>query len=343
MNEPLVSIVITVYNTEEYMLKKCFDSILRQFYKNIELIIVDDGSNQKTAGWLDNYYREHEDIILIHNQNGGASVARNTGIRIAKGDFITFIDADDWIDPDFITTLLKGFDDKIDIVMCSRKFEFLSHSKENHFFDKDALFDSGNKKILISRSITTGVAGTWCKIYRVSFIRDNQLSYDPKLRRTQDIIFNLYAFQMADKIRYIDSCSYHYRMQNESVTKKCNPNAIEILTLAAYGFSHFVNQYYTEDNEIRRDMYHKCINILNEICKLQVFNSNYSICRAKRYELISNLLDEPVYKEAINNYKVKQYPSILGKIKLSLLKKKYFSILFQVFKLQTYAESRRNY
>lgn len=343
MNEPLVSIVVPVYNTDEHMLEKCFDSILQQTYTNIELIIIDDGSKPETADWLDEYNRIHEDIIVIHNQNGGASVARNTGIGIAKGDYITFVDADDWVEPDFINALLKGFDDEIDIVMCTRQFEFFTHSKENHFFDKDALFDSGNKKELISKSITTGVAGTWCKMYRISFIRDNKLSYDPKLRRTQDIIFNLYAFQKAGRIRYLDLCNYHYRMQNESVTKKCNPKAIEILTPAAYEFSNFVNQYYMEDKEIRGHMYHKCINILNEICKLQVFNSKYSVSRSRRYELIRNLLDEPIYREAVNNYTVNQYPSILGKIKLLLLKKQHFFVLFQVYKLQMYAESRRNY
>lgn len=343
MKTPLISVIVPVYNTEIYMLEKCFESILNQNNENFELVVIDDGSNSKTASFLDTYKEKFPCIKLIHNKNGGASVARNTGIQVSCGKFITFIDADDWIEPDYIDMLLREFDTDADIVMCTRVFEYKTKSIENHFFDEDITFCDSAKKTLILKSITSGVAGTWCKVYRKDFLERFALKYDPKLRRTQDIIFNLYAFKWARKIRYIDQCKYHYRMQNESVTKKYNPEADKILTLAAREFEIYVDRFYPDDSEIRQALYLKCLNILHEICKLKIFNGKYAIGKKERYCQMDMLCMEIPYKTAIESYTIKDYPSLLGKVRLVLLKKKAYNLLFYMYKLQGMIEQRRNY
>lgn len=345
MDIPLVSVVVPVYNVEDYMLSECFNSILTQGYPNIELIIVDDGSNEKTKRWLDSFCKSHNEIVLIHIPNGGASVARNKGIDKATGEYITFIDADDWIDKEYISTLVDNFDTETDIVMCSRVFEYLTYKRENSFFSEDKLFDVSNKEELIHKSITSGIAGTWCKMYRMSFLSENNLRYDSRLRRTQDIIFNLYAFQNASSVKYINKCIYHYRMQNGSVTKKYNTKADIILTPAASEFVNFVNRYYDNNEQIKSDLYYKCITILNEICKLKVFNPEYinSVDRNNRYSLISELVNLSVYKSAIDSYPIMMYPSVLGRIKLCLLKRKKYRLLYQIYRFQLFVEHRRNF
>ena len=163
-----VSIVVPVYNTGKEMLVRCFDSIINQTYKNIELIIVDDGSEQETADVCDKYCNDHQEfnIRVIHNKNGGASVARNTGIENSTGAYITFVDADDWVDSEYIEFLhTRIIEVDADIVMCTRVLEYRTYRKENHFFNTDIVFKNENKKELVRKSITTGVAGTWCKLY----------------------------------------------------------------------------------------------------------------------------------------------------------------------------------
>lgn len=340
-----ITIIIPVYNVEKYMLIQCLDSILNQTYKNIELIIVDDGSKQDVADLCEEYRASHShfDIKVVHNRNGGASVARNTGIEISTGAYITFVDADDWIDDDYVEQLYKKIvKSNADIVMCSRVFEFKSNSKHDSFFDKDKVFSSQNKKELIRKSITTGVAGTWCKLYRREFLVKNNLKYDKNLRRTQDIIFNLYAFQKADKIIYFNKSIYHYRMQNESVTKKYNSNADDILTRAAVEFRKFAEEFYPEDEDILQDVYYKCLIIFNEILKLKFFNSKYSKSRKHKYEEIELLSSAKIYSEAmkkISGVKINR----LMKLRIFLIKNSNYILLELLYFLQRLIEKRRNF
>ena len=102
----LVSIIIPIYNVEHY-LKRCLDSVIRQTYTNLEIILVDDGSLDSCPQICDDYATDDNRIIVIHKKNGGLSDARNVGLNICKGDFITFIDSDDWINEKYIDTLLN--------------------------------------------------------------------------------------------------------------------------------------------------------------------------------------------------------------------------------------------
>ena len=104
--EPLISVIVPVYNVENY-LEKCVDSIIAQTYKNIEVILVDDGSTDKSATICDKYSQIYERIKVIHKVNGGLSSARNAGLEVCSGDFVGFVDSDDWIFPTMYEDLLS--------------------------------------------------------------------------------------------------------------------------------------------------------------------------------------------------------------------------------------------
>ena len=108
-NEPLISVIIPVYKVEKY-LNKCVDSVLNQTYKNLEIILVDDGSPDKCPEICDEYAKKDDRIKIIHKQNGGLSDARNVGIEKSTGEYITFIDSDDYVDSNYIEQLYKLFD-----------------------------------------------------------------------------------------------------------------------------------------------------------------------------------------------------------------------------------------
>ena len=104
MNKPLISIIIPVYNAEKY-LKKCLDSVINQTYKNLEIILVDDGSTDKSPEICDKYAEKDSRIIVLHKENGGVSSSRNAGLDIFKGEYLSFVDSDDYVEPDYIEYL----------------------------------------------------------------------------------------------------------------------------------------------------------------------------------------------------------------------------------------------
>lgn len=119
MSKPLISIIVPVFNVENY-LEKCIESIIAQTYQNIEIILVDDGSEDNSGRICDKFAKEDSRIVVIHKKNGGLSTARNAGIDIAKGFFIGFIDSDDYVSVDFCEILLQAIiNEKADMAICN--------------------------------------------------------------------------------------------------------------------------------------------------------------------------------------------------------------------------------
>lgn len=344
MIKDMVSVIIPVYNAVFGDLKECYDSIMSQTYSNLELIICDDGSKKECATQCDELALSDSRVRVFHKENGGASSARNFGIAKANGEFLVFVDADDWIEKDYIKKLKDEFTNDIDIVICDRCFELKNETLANiHFFSNELIFTNKEKKKLISNSILHSVGGTWCKMYRRSFIDKNDLRYDLKLRRTQDVIFNLYAFQKAEKVKYIQYNGYHYRMNNESITKKYNNQSDKILTVAALAFSEFVKKYYPDDSAINQYFYHRCINIISEILKLQYFNP-YNLDEKKDIlRDVKCLFDRDIYKEAVFGIELCKYNTMIGKIKIILMRLKLYNVLRILFKIQYKRDETKNY
>ena len=106
MNPPLVSVIIPVYNTEQYLCR-CLDSVLSQSYKKLEVILVDDGSTDCSCNICDEYAANHDNVYVVHITNGGASMARRLGLQMSHGDYVTFVDSDDYVSPNYVSTLLS--------------------------------------------------------------------------------------------------------------------------------------------------------------------------------------------------------------------------------------------
>ena len=125
INEPLITIIVPVYNGEKYI-DQCINSILNQEYKNIELILVNDGSKDNSKLILDNWAKRESKIKVIHQENSGVSVARNKGIEMAQGSYITFVDVDDYVAKDYISyyyNLIKEYDAQIALTPMPQKFK----------------------------------------------------------------------------------------------------------------------------------------------------------------------------------------------------------------------------
>lgn len=230
-----ISIIVPVYNIHNNYLIKCINSILNQDYKNIEVILINDGSSDDNRSILNDYASRDNRIILINRENRGVGYTRNEGIDIATGEWLAFVDADDWLDKSYISCLVNIPNlDGYDIVMCNSyvykegeffKNDFLSHKEERRLEPSEIMeilsslvYDYNKLNKYKPQFIDCGVP--WGKIYKTSFLRNKNIRYCVDLKRFQDNVFNLYCFNYAKKIYYNPQNLYYYRIFNESVSNK---------------------------------------------------------------------------------------------------------------------------
>lgn len=233
MSKPLISIVIPCYNVEKY-LTKCLESVVGQTYTNLEIICVIDGSPDNSLAICNKFAEKDKRIVIIEQDNQGLSGARNTGIAVASGEYIVFLDSDDWIE---ISTcekaLSKMIDNNLDLVIWSYVREFSNSQKEKLILgDKDLTFDSdGCRKLhrrifglygeeLSNPENADSLVTAWGKMYRASLIKNIKF-VDTKEIGTEDALFNCYAMKNVKSAYYIAECLNHYRKDNEtSLTSK---------------------------------------------------------------------------------------------------------------------------
>lgn len=220
----LITVIVTAYNIGKY-LPQCLESVLSQTYKNIELIIVDDGSTDDTFKIVQQYQNLNPHIQYFYQQNLGVSVARNLGLSKARGSYVMFVDGDDYLDNNIITYLVNQIGDNTDIVCCSYKaFVDNGTSKTFRFYANDFTVHSlaGKEKMFLqllngrygqtTKEYYTTIGVPWGKLYKKSFLDTYRLSFNPALRRMQDNMFNMYAFYYAQEIIYQNQPLYNYRL-----------------------------------------------------------------------------------------------------------------------------------
>lgn len=233
-----VSVIIPVYNAKDY-LDDCIKSLLNQTLSDCEFIFVNDGSKDNSQEIIEEYKKEDTRIILINQENKGIGEARNAGINLAQGDYISFLDNDDFFKNDFLEYLYKrAVKDDLDILISKtilgRDGKFII--KENGF-DTNLIFD----KTFIQNNIIPNLLrvedlfAVWNKIYKRSFINANQIRFPGNRVIEEDNMFNIQAFNKANKVLFVDYAGYYYR---EVITSKSR------LTLENDYFSKALEKYY---------------------------------------------------------------------------------------------------
>lgn len=229
-NTPLVSVIVPVYNVEDYV-EKCINSITKQSYNNLEIILVNDGSTDNSQKICINHQKNDSRIIVINKKNGGLSDARNTGIDIAKGDYLAFVDSDDYIHSDMIKTMISSsILEQSDIVICGHFSvnkdeisEIRNDGEKYSYNSKEALI-----KILIDEEINSFA---WDKIYKKELFKG--LRY-PLGRIFEDTAFTYKLFEKANKITQLNNSYYYYLKRDESLTNVYNPKKYYHNFLAFY-------------------------------------------------------------------------------------------------------------
>ena len=248
MQEPKISVIVPVYKVEKY-LKRCVDSIINQTYRNLEIILVDDGSPDSCPAMCDKFAEKDSRIIVIHKENGGLSDARNAGLDIAKGEYFGFVDSDDYISPIMYETLLNRIlSDKSELAVCEyvrvydsderEKSEKTLQETHKRCYSPDEFIS----ELFLQRSGAYVVA--WSKLYRREIFSTLRFPFG-KQHEDEFIIHRVIA--QCQKISYAEDTLYYYWQRGESIMSR----EFDVRRLD-YGDALIDRYYFTKKNKLKQ-------------------------------------------------------------------------------------------
>ncbi len=256
MND-LISIIVPIYNVEKYLCK-CVDSLINQTYKNLEIILVDDGSKDKCPEICDEYAKRDYRVKVVHKKNGGLSDARNAGMKIATGKYISFIDSDDYVSLDFIETLYNTMiKENSDIVECS----VVKFYEDNHF---DDYYDDFN---VVNFSTVDGLSAlisenpfhqhVWNKLYKSDIVLDIQFAVG---KLNEDEFWTYQIFGKAKKVSKINKTMYYYLQRKNSIMgNKYDIRRLDVLE-GKYNRQVYMDRNFPElSQQAKIDFFGSCI------------------------------------------------------------------------------------
>ncbi|MGO5473359.1 glycosyltransferase [Streptococcus hyointestinalis] len=317
--KPLLSVIVPVYNVEKY-LKRCLESILVQSWNNYEIILVDDGSTDRSAQICDSYAEKYEMIRVIHKENNGLSDTRNRGIEQASGEYVYFPDSDDWLEPNTFSDLSDVIEElTYDIISFNR--EFVTSEEEKLVSAKPRIQKLSGKQALLEmlkQGDVTGFAND--KIYRKNLFLDNDIEF-PVGKYYEDLGTNYKLFLKSTKVYVTNQKYYHYLIANpDSITQSWNEQKLKDM------FGFYKEIYYSslvrekiEEFEIE-SLQAYYINGL-----VHILSSLYKSNLSEQYADIEEDLKQEISKNSLSVTKLSNQPN---RIKYLLYKLGLLKILF---------------
>lgn len=294
---PLVSVVVPVYNAERY-LERCVNSALSQTLKDIELILVDDGSTDGSAAMCDAYAAKDDRVIVLHERNGGPSPARNNGIAAAQGTYLYFLDSDDWLEPDGMERLVK--------LMETHSVDFVRHrgirsgwpgqsgdspcmeepvrEMTGGLYDRERIEKEILPRLLATSEITLGpIITPWGSLFRTAFLQENRFRFYEDTRLNEDILFSAHVLFHTQSFYFEETaCVYHYFYNPASLTKGFKParweNSRRVIVHAREDFKQ--HPQYDFEKQINFLSWHCIMQGLNEHRRLEDRRQRRAYCKA---------------------------------------------------------------
>ncbi len=312
MKDSLVSIIVPVYNVASY-LSQCLDSLLGQSYKNIEVIAINDGSRDDSWEVMQAYKKDKR-FLCLTQMNQGVSATRNRAIGLAKGEYMMFVDADDWLEQDTIEKCVKAmFESGADVCMFDYMREFRGRSEGRALFGKSQIFDEESCRLLQCRMIgpignelavpqtLDSFATVWGKLYRRSVVADIQFVDLKIIGTAEDTLFNCSVFLHVRKVVYLHIPYYHYRKCNiNAETKRYKPD----LWLRWNNLFEYMRQSVTTENAEKA---------LSNRIALSIIGLGLNECMSgesfihKRKQL-TVILNQPHYRVVYRNLELNYFP-----------------------------------
>jgi len=334
-----ISVIVPIYNASK-SLNKCIESIRNQTYNNIEIILIDDGSKDNSFEICNSYTELDSRIIVIHQENQGVSVARNNGLKKSTGDFIIFVDSDDFLDEKACEIMLKEIiDNNCDISISNKDFyigdkilknilykenHFLREEKEKELFILDLMTPYFDEKMNDVKYLSCGVTA---KIFKSEIIKNNNIYFQENCRFGEDVIFNLYCFQHAKKISYINADTYHFCVNNDSSTHKFRNDWIDSHIIFMNCIDDFI-RFYDKDERFQECSEMMKVTRISSLAVSYFFHKNNPSNFIESYKIFLIFIKNDEYNEAVK--KVKNYLLTSNQKKIVFLLRNHMSLLFAI-------------
>ena len=220
----LISIIVPVYNVEDY-LRECLDSIVNQTYKNLDIILVDDGSTDSSGKICDEYADKDNRIRVVHNKNHGVSYSRNCGLDIAKGEYILFIDSDDIVKNNYVFEMVKELDEKDYDLIVSNIIDVWDNIKQIRIKNFDKLSGTFYNDYFDLKEV---LRGPWGKLYKKFLLDKFNIKFLENMKVAEDQVFNFEYYSVIKMYKFIDLSGYEYYHRNTfSLSKLVNQIGFE--------------------------------------------------------------------------------------------------------------------
>ena len=262
---PLISVIVPIYNVEKY-LARCVDSIVNQTYKNLEIILVDDGSPDRCPQMCDDYAKKDSRIKVVHKKNGGLSDARNAGMAVATGEYISFIDSDDYVSDDFFECLLDAMNkENSDIAECS-VVKFYEDNRFDEFSD-DLSVKTYDTQDAMSALIAENPfhQHVWNKLYKTELVKDIPYAVG---KLNEDEFWTYRVFGRANKVARLNKTMYYYFQRSSSIMGVgYNIRRLDALEGKANRQKYIENNFPDLSTQAKIDLYGSCMFAYQSVLK----------------------------------------------------------------------------
>lgn len=281
--QELISVIVPIYRVEQY-LKKCIYSIVNQTYRNLEIILVDDGSDDKCGKICDEFAKKDNRIRVIHKKNEGLDEARKSGFRISTGTYIGYVDSDDWIELNMYETMMRdALEHDVDVVECGVIDSWEGYEKERipylgHGVYKEEQF----RKVIFPNALYTGeffssgITPYLCnKIFRKSIIKKYQLWEDKVQALLNDNLVTYPAILESQSLFVENKCFYHYRVNNNSIKHTPKKENLFVFLSIEKAYNSRLNSFLM-DNEFRYQI--KTYTLYHYLCRIPYIFDDKTEC-----------------------------------------------------------------
>lgn len=311
-----ISVIIPVYNAEKF-LHKCLDSVLNQTFKDYEIILVNDGSKDNSGAICDEYAAKYDFIRAFHKENGGASSARNYGMKLAQGEYINFVDADDWMELDMYEKLVNVAGDGVDLVMCNCKrpdgnggYNDFNYNLPSGYYNRERILKHIYPCLIMQEHMDFNpLIAPWGKLYKRSLLVDNDIYFDEELRFCEDELFSAIVSEKMQSFYYLNNehlYIYYY-----------NPNS----TVTSFNAKKW--DVYVELYEKTRDRFagNKEYDFSRQLDLLIIYlalnaAANYKVSKLGFFKIVSEVKKIFAHSYVRNAFKNFKYPVLSKKEKL---------------------------
>ncbi len=319
----MISIVVPIYKVKNEYLKNCLESILGQTYNDIEVIIINDGMSEDNNNLVSTYKNKYDNLKIIGEGHHGVSYARNKGIREARGEWIVFVDADDYINKDFCIKMIKEASVSNADLIISGYNRVYKNSSEKINCNQKIIYNNDIDYLIDVLNVQKGLGFCHTKLWNLRKIKENNIYFNEDIVVGEDALFCMQMAEIMDKIVILPEPLYNYRFNFSSVVRKYDTNYPDKYLKSMEYAKEYIEKKYKNSELVKNNfwnyvMYHFLLIAVN-----YCFNPSNGKNSKEQKDLLRNLCKQELFNEAIKNSNYKKL-SLTRKITLFTIKHKLY-------------------